>query len=125
MCRVQRLTVAATRRSRRSVFQRIANRSHANWPVYETTPLYEQSALAGLESDIRTVSQTWFKHDCHESVEIFVCSLPLAYFRFEDHDRYGCSTRYEMDTLFRVFVLKELHGWEHETALLEYLDMPR
>nr|WP_248895626.1 transposase [Haloplanus sp. XH21] len=27
-----------------------------------------------------------------------------------------------MDTLFRVFVLKELHGWDHETALLEYLD---
>ncbi|SEG72197.1 Transposase domain [Halobellus limi] len=27
-----------------------------------------------------------------------------------------------MDTLFRMFVLKELHGWEHETALLEYLE---
>ncbi|MDW7539298.1 transposase [Haloferax volcanii] len=27
-----------------------------------------------------------------------------------------------MDTLFRVFVLKELHGWEHETALYEYLE---
>jgi len=27
-----------------------------------------------------------------------------------------------MDTLFRVFVLKELYGWEHETSLLEYLD---
>ncbi len=31
-------------------------------------------------------------------------------------------THYEMDTLFRVFVLKELHGWEHETALYEYLE---
>nr|WP_255516745.1 transposase [Haloferax sp. KTX1] len=27
-----------------------------------------------------------------------------------------------MATLFRVFVLKELHGWDHETALVEYLD---
>lgn len=26
-----------------------------------------------------------------------------------------------MDTLFRVFVLKELHGWAHKTALVEYL----
>jgi len=27
-----------------------------------------------------------------------------------------------MDTLFRVFILKELHGWQHETSLVEYLD---
>jgi hypothetical protein len=27
-----------------------------------------------------------------------------------------------MDTLFRVFVLKELHGWQHETELLDYVD---
>jgi hypothetical protein len=26
-----------------------------------------------------------------------------------------------MDPLFRVFVLKECHGWHHETALVEYL----
>jgi len=26
-----------------------------------------------------------------------------------------------MDTLFRLFVLKKLHGWDHETALVEYL----
>ncbi|GAB3696476.1 hypothetical protein GCM10028858_08050 [Halorubrum pallidum] len=26
-----------------------------------------------------------------------------------------------MDTLFRVFMLKELHGWDHETALVEFL----
>ncbi|MFC6770260.1 transposase, partial [Halorubrum pallidum] len=46
----------------------------------------------------------------------------LAYFRFEAHDRYTESTRYEMNTLFRVFVLKELHGWDHETALVEFLE---
>ena len=27
-----------------------------------------------------------------------------------------------MNTLFRIFVLKEIHGWNHETALVEYLD---
>ena len=82
-------------------------------------PLYDRSSLTGLESDVRTVSEAWFGHDVHTSV---VCSLPSAYFRFHAHDRYGGSTRYEMDALFRVFVLKELRGWEHETALADYLD---
>jgi hypothetical protein len=27
-----------------------------------------------------------------------------------------------MATLFRLFVLKELHGWEHETVLVDYLE---
>ncbi len=27
-----------------------------------------------------------------------------------------------MEPLFRVFVLKELHGWEHETALVDYFN---
>jgi len=26
-----------------------------------------------------------------------------------------------METLFRLFLLKECHGWDHETALVEYL----
>ncbi|MFA1612573.1 transposase [Halobellus rubicundus] len=114
--------MAPTRESRRSVFQRIANRPHADWPVYDATPLYERSSLDGLESDIRIVSQTWFRHDRHESVENFICALPLAYFEFDAHDRYEGSTHYEMDTLFRVFILKECHGWDHETALVEYLE---
>ena len=114
--------MAATRESRRTVFRRIAHRPHADWPVYHATPLYERSSLNGLESDIRIVSQTWFRHDHHESVETFVSSLPLAYFEFDAHDRYAGSTRYEMDSLFRVFILKECHGWAHETALIEYLE---
>jgi len=90
--------------------------------VYDSTPLYDRSSLAGLESDVRTVSEVWFDHDARTSVELLVCAFPLAYFRFDPHDRYANSTRYEMATLFRVFVLKELHGWEHETALLKYLN---
>ena len=94
-----------------TVFRRIARRPYCEWPVYDSTPLYDRTSLAGLESDVRAVAGMWFTHDAHDSVEQFVCSLPLAYFLFDAHDRYGGSTRYEMDTLFRVFVLKDLHGW--------------
>jgi IS4 transposase len=114
--------VASTPVSRRSVFRSIARRSYVEWPAYHSTPLYDRTSLAGLESDIRTVSGAWFAHESHDSIEQFVCSLPLAYFRFDPHDCYAKSTRYEMDTLFRIFVLKEIHGWNHETALVEYLD---
>lgn len=47
--------------------------------------------------------------------------MPLAYVQFDAHDRYAGSTSYEMETLFRLFLLKECHGWDHETALVEYL----
>jgi IS4 transposase len=107
--------------SQRAVFRRIARQTYTEWPVYDSAPLFDQPSLAGLESDICVVSEAWFKHDEHGSVEQFVYSLPLAYFIFEAHDRYEGCTRYEMDMLFRVFVLKELYGWEHETALIDYL----
>ncbi|KAB7515036.1 transposase [Halosegnis rubeus] len=110
-----------TRDSRRAVYRRVAQRPHIDWPAYDSTPLYDRTSLAGLESDIRTVSEMWFDHESHDSVEEFVCALPLAYFRFSAHDWYEGSTRYQMATLFRVFVLKELYGWEHETALVGYL----
>ena len=113
--------MALTPVSRRTVFRGIAQQSYVEWPAYDSTPLYDRTSLAGLESDVRTVSEAWFGHETHDSIEQFVCSLPLAYFRFESHDRYAKSTRYEMDTLFRVFVLKELYGWNHETELADYL----
>jgi hypothetical protein len=71
---------------------------------------------------VSVVADAWFEHDEHDSLKQFICSLPVAYFRFDAHDRYAASTRYEMETLFRVFLLKEIHGWTHETALVEYLD---
>ncbi|WP_227133033.1 transposase [Halorubellus salinus] len=114
--------MGVTRESRRTVFRRIARQPTIEWPVYTSNPLYDRASLAGLESDIRAVAGAWFDHVHHESVEKFVCSLPLAYFQFNVHDRYVGPTRYEIDTLFRLFVLKELHGWEHETALFEYLE---
>ncbi|PSQ08775.1 transposase [Halobacteriales archaeon QS_5_68_33] len=114
--------MAPTYESRRTVFRQVARKSNVEWPVYDSTPLYDRSSLAGLESDVHTVSEVWFDHDARTSVELLVCAFPLSYFRFDPHDRYANSTRYEMATLFRVFVLKELHGWEHETALIEYLE---
>ncbi|WP_425491839.1 transposase [Halohasta salina] len=110
-----------TTESRRTVFRQIARRSYVEWPAYDSTPLYDRTSLAGLEADVRIVSGAWFRHHEHSSVEQFVSELPLAYFQFEAHDCYEGPTHYEMDTLFRVFVLKELHGWEHETSLYEYL----
>lgn len=104
------------------VFRQIARRSYTDWPVYDSTPLYDRTSLAGLESDVRVVAGTWFKHDEHDSIEQFVCSLPLAYFLFNAHDCYAGLTHYGMETLFRVFVLKEIHGWAHETALIKYLN---
>ena len=113
--------MSLTLASRRDVFRQIAQRSYVTWPAYDSTPLYDRTSLAGLESDVRIVAETWFDHESHDSVKESVCALPLAYFRFNAHDRYEGSTCYQMDTLFRVFVLKELHGWEHETALVDHL----
>lgn len=83
--------------------------------------MYDQSSLDSLEEDIRTVAEVWFKYDIHESVEYFVTDLPLAYLDFQAHDRYTGSTQYDMILLVRLFLLKELHGWNHETALVEFL----
>ena len=76
----------------------------------DSTLLYDRTSLAGLESDVRTVSKTGFRHNSHDSVKEFVCPLLLAYFRFNAHDRYEWLTRYRMHTLFRVFVLKKIHA---------------
>ena len=108
--------------SQRKVFQEIAATSYREWPTYDSTPLYDRSSLGGLEEDVRTVARVWFEHDAHESVEDFVCCLPLAYVEFDAHDRYVGPTRYGMEQLVRAFLLKALHGWEHESALVEYLD---
>ncbi|UHQ98181.1 transposase (plasmid) [Natrinema zhouii] len=113
--------MAPTRESRRTVFRQIAQRSYADWPMYESSPLFDRSSLPALESDVRLVAETWFQHDDHESVDQFVHAVPLAYVQFDAHDWYAGSTTYEMETLFRLFLLKECHGWDHETALVEYL----
>ncbi len=113
--------MAPTRESRSTVFREIAQRSYADWPTNESSPLFDRSSLPALEADVRLVAEPWFQHDDHEAVEPFVHAVPLAYVQFDAHDRYAGSTSYEMETLFRLFLLKECHGWDHETALVEYL----
>jgi hypothetical protein len=110
-----------TRDSRRTVFRTIAQTTYYEWPAYDSTPLYDRDSLDGLEEDIRTIAEVWFDHDAHESVEWFVSDLPLSYFNFQPYDRYSGSTRYEISRLVRAFLLKELHSWDHETALVEFL----
>ncbi|WP_369333758.1 transposase [Halorubrum sp. SP9] len=107
--------------SRRDVFRRIAQRPHVDWPAYDATPLYDQSSLTALIEDFRTVSGIWFEHSAHNSVEGLVCQYLLSYVEFSPHDQYSGPTRYEMPQLFRAFLLKEVYGWDHETALVEYL----
>ncbi|MDQ2074803.1 transposase [Haloarcula sp. H-GB4] len=107
--------------SKRTVFRRIAQQSFVEWPAYDSTPLYARSSLAALKEDIRTVASAWFDHEAHDSVDEFVSHYPVAYFNFRPHDRYSGATQYEMAQLFRLFLLKELHDWTHETALLTYL----
>jgi IS4 transposase len=113
--------MTSTQSLRRAVFRTVAQISYYEWPAYDSTPLYDRSSLSALEEDVRTIAKVWFDHDAHESVEHFVCCLPLAYVRFGSHDRYTGATRYRMEQLVRAFVLKELHGWKHESPLVEYL----
>ncbi len=120
-CRDQPIAVAQTRESRRSVFRQIVKQSYVDWPAYESTPLFDRRSLPALESDVRVVAEARFNQDEHEAIESFVHAVPLAYIRFDAHDRYASSTTYGMETLFRLFLLKECHGWDHETALVEYL----
>ncbi len=113
--------MASTFLSRRTVFRTIAAKSYYKWPTYDTTQWYDRGSLGALEEDIRTVATAYFSHDAYDSVDNFICELPLQYVNFDTHDRYSGSTKFGMRLLFRVFLLKEVHGWEHETALLEYL----
>ncbi|MFD1685937.1 transposase [Halobellus litoreus] len=121
MCLGYLSAVVATYESQRSVFRRIARRQHVDWPAYESTPLYDQSSLTALSEDFRTVSGIWFEHSAHDSVEAFVCQYPLSYVEFNPHDQYSGPTRYEMPQLFRAFLLKEVYGWDHETAVVDHL----
>ena len=113
--------MAPTSVSQRDVFRSIATTEYLDWPAYDSTPLYDQSSLTALIEDFRTVSGIWFEHDAHDSVEGFVCQYPLSYVGFSPHDQYSGPTRYEMSQLFSAFLLKEVYGWDHETALVEYL----
>ncbi len=114
--------VSSTSISRRAVFRTIAAKSYHSWPSYDTSQLYDCSSLDALEEDIRTVATVWFAHEDHNSVDDFIAEFPLRYVDFDTHDRYRGSTTYQIEPRWYVsFLLKEVYGWEHETALIEYL----
>jgi hypothetical protein len=113
--------MSSTEQSRRDVFRTIAQLQHVEWPAYGSTPLYDRSSVSAFQSDIRTAARVWFEHDDHESIAEFVSQYPLKYVDFGPHDEYSSSTRYQMPQLVRLFLLKEIHGWDHETALLTFL----
>lgn len=72
--------MAATCESQRTVFRRIAQQPYVEWPTYDSTPLYDRTSLPGLESDIRVVSEVWFSHQEHDSLEQYICELSLQKF---------------------------------------------
>ncbi len=113
--------MASTQASRRNVFRTIATDSYREWPAYDTTQLYDRRSLGGLEEDIQTVASVWFAHEAHNSVDEFICELPLEYVDLSPHDQYDEPATYEMCMLTRIFLLKEAYGWDHETALLKHL----
>ena len=113
--------MAPTEASCRAIFRAVAQGSHYAWPAYDSTQLYDRSSLGALKEDIHTVARKWFDHDAHESVDQFVCHYPLEYVKFDPHDRYTGSTQYGIEQLFRVFLIRGLYGWTHETALVTYL----
>ncbi|WP_394743167.1 transposase [Natronococcus roseus] len=113
--------MASTQTSRRDVFRAIATGSYREWPAYHTTGLYDRSSLGALEEDVQTVASVWFAHEAHNSVDEFICELPLRYVDLAPHDQYDEPAMYEMRTLARAFLLKEAYGWDHETALLKHL----
>lgn len=111
--------MASTQDSRRDVFRAIATDSYREWPAYAR--LYDRSSLGALEEDIRTVASVWFAREDHNSVDEFICELPLKYADLTPHDQYDEPATYAMRTLARAFLLKEAYGWDHETALLKHL----
>ena len=50
--------MTATRESRQNVFRRIANRPHAEWPVYDTTLVYRRKENS--------------EHDDHRQYSVFM-----------------------------------------------------
>lgn len=71
--------MASTQASRRDVFRAIATGSYREWPAYHTIGLYDRSSLGALEEDVQTVASVWFAHEAHNSVDEFICELPLRY----------------------------------------------
>ena len=86
--------MASTQASRRDIFRAIVTDSSREWPAYDTTELYDRSSLGALEEDIQTVALAWFAHEAHNSIDEFICELPLEYVDLTPHDQYDEPATY-------------------------------
>ena len=83
-------------------------------------PYFEVDDPDGWVYDVATVAQGWFEHTEHNDIEEILYRARYAYFDLSSHDPYD-GRGYPMLPLFLAFIVKELHGWEHESALCAYL----
>lgn len=117
--------MAATTMSKRAVFRTIAAHPDCHWPYYRLPDTeYTADDLSALEHDVHRLASVWFKHDAHEDVEAFICWCPLHYLDFSPHDAHPTwhAQSKPVVPMVRALMLMDLHGWEHETAFVEFLD---
>jgi IS4 transposase len=114
----------------RAVEREIANNDRFEWvgalsPDDSADGDDERTDLRALTTDIETIAKAWFSRgEGYDDIEECLCDLPLARFDFAPHDPYPPrqGQPYPVAPLFRAFVIKELHEWNHETALRSHLE---
>ena len=117
--------MVVTSASKRAVFQMIADTDEKHWPYYRCpSKNYTADDLDALKHDVSTLAQEWFQHDAHDDVETFISLCPLAYFEFASYDTFPDwhTQSKPVVPMLRALMLMYLHGWEHETPLVTYLD---
>ena len=117
--------MVATSASKRAVFQTIAETDEKHWPYYRCpSENYTADDLDALKHDVSTLAHEWFQHDAHDNVEEFISLCPFDYFEFASYDTFpNWHTQSKpVVPMLRALMLMHLHGWEHETPLVTYLD---
>lgn len=117
--------MAATTTSKRTIFRTIAKHPTYHWPYYRLPETeYTAADLAALEHDVHRLASVWFRHDAHDDVEAFICWCPLHHLDFGPHDTHPAwhAQSEPVVPIVRALMLMDLHGWEHETAFVRYLE---
>jgi IS4 transposase len=117
--------MAVTITSKRTVFQTIAEHPNYHWPYYRLPDTeYTAVDLGALEHDVHRLASVWFKHDAHDDVEAFICWCPLHHLDFKPHDAHPAwhAQSKPVVPMIRALMLMDLHGWNHETAFVQYLN---
>lgn len=117
--------MSATTTSKRAVFRTIAEHPNYYWPYYRLPDTeYIATDLGAFEHDAHRLASAWFKHDVHDDIEAFICGCPLHHLDFTLHDTHPAWHAQSKPVVPMVcaLMLMDLHGWEHETAFVEFLD---